>query len=65
MPALDAIERPDGVSEEDMKELLAVDKEGWLREVKDIRENHYPKFGSHLPKELSACLDELEKNLSK
>lgn len=65
IPALDAIERPDGVSEEDMKELLAVDKEGWLREVKDIRENHYPKFGSHLPKELSACLDELEKNLSK
>lgn len=65
MPALDAIERPEGVSEEDMKELLAVDKEGWLREVKDIRENHYPKFGSHLPKELSACLDELEKNLSK
>lgn len=65
MPALDAIERPEGVSEEDMKELLAVDKEGWLREVKDIRENHYPKFGSHLPKELSDCLDELEKNLSK
>ena len=65
MPALDAIERPEGVSEEDMKELLAVDKEGWLREVKDIRENHYPKFGSHLPKELSACLDELEKNLAK
>lgn len=65
MPALDAIERPEGVSEEDMKELLAVDKEGWLKEVKDIRENHYPKFGSHLPKELSACLDELEKNLSK
>lgn len=65
MPTLDAIDRPEGVSEEDMKELLAVDKEGWLREVKDIRENHYPKFGKHLPKELSACLDELEAKLNK
>ena len=65
MPTLDAIDRPEGVSEEDMKELLAVDKEGWLKEVKDIRENHYPKFGKHLPKELAACLDELESKLNK
>ena len=34
------------------------------KEIKDIRENHYPKFGSHLPKELSACLDDLEKRLN-
>lgn len=65
MPSVDAIERPEGVTEADMKELLAVDKEGWLKEVKDIRENHYPKFGKHLPKELQDCLDELEKKLSK
>jgi len=47
-----------------MKELLTVDKEGWLKEVKDIRENHYPKFGKHLPKELTACLDDLESRLN-
>ncbi|MBQ9537669.1 MAG: phosphoenolpyruvate carboxykinase (GTP), partial [Treponema sp.] len=44
--------------------ITSVDKEGWLKEVKDIRENHYPKFGKHLPKELSACLDDLEKRLN-
>lgn len=65
MPSLDAIDRPDGVTESDMAELLAVDVPGWLKEVEDIRENHYPKFGSHLPKELSDCLDNLEKELKK
>ncbi len=45
--------------------ITAVDKEGWLKECKDIRENHYPKFGKHLPKELSACLDDLESRLNK
>ncbi|MCH5283710.1 MAG: phosphoenolpyruvate carboxykinase (GTP), partial [Treponema sp.] len=44
--------------------ITAVDKEGWLKECKDIRENHYPKFGKHLPKELSECLDDLEKRLN-
>ena len=48
-----------------LPEILKVDTEGWLKEVKDIRENHYPKFGKHLPKELTACLDDLEKRLSK
>ena len=33
--------------------------------VKDIRENHYPKFGKHLPKELNAILDDLESRLNK
>jgi len=63
MPTVDAIDRPEGVSEEDMKQLLTVDVDGWLKEVEDIRTNHYPKFGKHLPKELSAMLDTLEKNL--
>jgi len=53
-----------GVTPETMKALTSVDKEGWLKEVKDIRENHYPKFGKHLPKELTACLDDLEKRLN-
>ena len=47
-----------------LPEILKVDVEGWKKEIKDIRENHYPKFGSHLPKELSACLDDLEKRLN-
>ncbi|WP_303920497.1 phosphoenolpyruvate carboxykinase (GTP) [Treponema berlinense] len=48
-----------------LPEILKVDVEGWKKEVKDIRENHYPKFGSHLPKELSAILDDLEARLNK
>lgn len=63
MPTIDAIDRPEGVTEEDMKELLAVDIDGWLNEVEDIRANHYPKFGKHLPKELATFLDTLESNL--
>ncbi|MBO5400322.1 MAG: phosphoenolpyruvate carboxykinase (GTP), partial [Spirochaetaceae bacterium] len=50
---------------ETLPEILKVDTEGWLKECKDIRENHYPKFGSHLPKELMDCLDDLEARLSK
>jgi phosphoenolpyruvate carboxykinase (GTP) len=63
MPTVDAIDRPDGVSDADMKEILSVDKEGWLKEIDDIRKNHYPKFGNKLPKELSAALDVLENRL--
>ena len=44
--------------------ITSVDKEGWLKEIKDIRENHYPKFGAHLPKELSEQLDILESKLN-
>ena len=56
----------EGLSEADKANIPAitsVDKEGWLKEIKDIRENHYPKFGKHLPKELAEQLDILEKNL--
>ena len=60
MPTVDAIDRPEGVSEDDMRELLTVDVDGWLKEVEDIRTNHYPKFGAHLPKELADMLDTLE-----
>jgi phosphoenolpyruvate carboxykinase (GTP) len=52
-----------GVSAATMKDLLAVDKEGWKKEIRDIRENHYPKFGAKLPRELAAELDTLEKRL--
>ena len=56
-----------GLSDEykkNMGALTTVDKDGWKKEIKDIRENHYPKFGAHLPKELAECLDDLEKRLS-
>ena len=57
MPTPDAIDRPNSVSEEDMKELLSLDIEGWKKELADIKANHYSKFGEKLPKEL---LDELD-----
>jgi phosphoenolpyruvate carboxykinase (GTP) len=63
MPSIDAIDRTGlNVSEADMAELLKVNKEEWLKEVASIRE-HYAKFGEHLPKELNAQLDALEKRL--
>lgn len=64
MPTIDAIDRPEGVSAADMEELLCVDREGWLKEVKDIRENHYPKFGDKLPQELADMLDIMDEKLN-
>jgi phosphoenolpyruvate carboxykinase (GTP) len=63
MPAPDAIDRPAGVSAEDMKELLAVDVDGWKAELSGIKADHYSKFGSRLPKELNDQLDALIKRL--
>ena len=51
------------VSKEQMKEILSVDVEGWKKEIADIRENHYPKFGTKLPQELAEALNTLEKRL--
>ena len=53
------------IYKENIPAITSVDKEGWLKEIDDIRNNHYPKFGSHLPKELAAELDKLEANLKK
>jgi phosphoenolpyruvate carboxykinase (GTP) len=63
LPTPDAISRPQGVSEEDMKEILKVDIEGWKAEIADVRQNHYPKFGDKLPPQLYAELDAIEKRL--
>lgn len=63
MPTVDAIEPPNHVTKEIMEELIKVDKESWLKEIQDIRENHYPKFGSKLPQELINQLNNLEKRL--
>ena len=67
MPKEGAI-NTDGLADyykETLPQILKVDTEGWLKEVKDIRENHYPKFGKHLPAELNDCLNDLEARLSK
>ena len=51
------------VSECDMEELLAVDKEAWIAEIASIREN-YKSYGDKLPKELEEQLAALEKRLA-
>jgi len=63
MPDVSAIDRPASVSEETLKELLAVDVAGWKKEIADVRENHFGKLGAHLPKELADELVEIEKRL--
>lgn len=63
MPTIDAIDRNGlSVSEDDMTELLKIDKEEWLKEVASIRE-HYASFGNRLPEKLALQLDALEKRL--
>ena len=64
MPTQEAITLPEGVTEEDMKELLYVDIEGWKKELEDIQKNHYPKFGDKIPDELWDELDKLGQNLN-
>ena len=63
MPTPDALDAPAGVTADDLKELLTVDREGWKREIADVRAEHYPKFGEKLPKELWAELEGLEARL--
>ena len=65
MPTEDALDLTGlaGVSEDDMKELLKVDKTEWLNEVVSIRD-HYAKYGEKLPKELATQLDALEARLN-
>ena len=45
-----------------LKEILTVDKAGWEKEAAEIEE-HYKKFGDHLPAELRAQLETLKANL--
>jgi phosphoenolpyruvate carboxykinase (GTP) len=47
-----------------MKELCSVDIEGWKKEISDVRDVHYAKFGEKLPRELYAELDAIEKRLN-
>ncbi|WP_295098677.1 phosphoenolpyruvate carboxykinase (GTP), partial [uncultured Fibrobacter sp.] len=55
MPKEGAI-NTDGLADyykETLPQITKVDVEGWKKELADVKENHYPKFGKHLPKELS------------
>jgi phosphoenolpyruvate carboxykinase (GTP) len=63
MPAPDAIDTTGlNVSANDMRQLLSVEKEGWVSEIEMIKE-HYAIFGDKLPKELSTQLTALEERL--
>ncbi len=53
----------DEVSADDLKELLKVDVEGWKKELAMIDE-HYAKFGSHLPEALKKQLAALKARLA-
>ena len=47
-----------------VEDLLSVDKDTWLEEVKGIKE-FYAQFGDRIPSELLEKLNELEANLNK
>ena len=63
LPASGSIKSPLGVSNEVMEQLCTIDMEGWKKEITDIRDRHYPQFGTKLPPELKVELDELAKGL--
>ena len=48
---------------ENLDQLLNVDRDEWLREVKNIR-NYYKIFGNKLPAELRSEVDQLEQRLN-
>ena len=45
-----------------LKELLSVDKDVWMEDVKDQKE-YFAQFGDRLPKEIAEELAKLEANL--
>lgn len=64
MPALDAIDRTglEGITDEDMAELLRIDRAAWEVELSLVRE-HYARFGDRLPPELASQLEALAARL--
>lgn len=58
------VEGLDDITTETVADLLSVDKDLWLEDVKGIRE-FYAKFGDKLPKELAQEIDNLEARLKK
>ena len=65
LPAEGDIDTTDlDISAETLKELLSVDKDVWMEDVKDQKE-YFAQFGDLLPKEITKQLETLEANLSK
>ena len=63
MPAPEDIDASGlSLSAENLAELLAIDREGWLAEVESVKEN-YTIYGEKLPDELKTQLENLEKRL--
>ncbi len=64
VPAVDTvdIEGLKDIDKTKMAKVLEVNNEDWKKEVGLIDE-HFARFGSHLPKELAAELDGLKKRL--
>jgi phosphoenolpyruvate carboxykinase (GTP) len=50
------------IGESTMAKLLEVNPEAWAEQLPQLRE-HYARFGDHLPDELRAQLEELERRL--
>ena len=48
---------------ETLPEITKVDVEGWKKELEMVEKDHYPKFGKHLPAELSKQIEALKKRL--
>jgi phosphoenolpyruvate carboxykinase (GTP) len=64
LPTKDALDLTGlDVSEADLDELLAVDKDGWVAAIPQIQA-HFAQFGEHLPANLHAQLDAMEKRLA-
>ncbi len=65
MPPVAAIDRSGlkGVSDDDMAELLSVNRNEWLKEI-ELIVDHFGKFGDKLPKVLSEQLAALQRRLN-
>ena len=65
LPNMEDIDVTDlDLSEDVLKELLTVDKDMWLEDVKD-QEEYFAQFGDKLPAEIKKQLEILKANLSK
>jgi phosphoenolpyruvate carboxykinase (GTP) len=65
LPPADALDTTSlDVAKGDLETILDVDVAGWSSAVPQIKE-HYAKFGSHIPSELTGALASLERELAK
>ena len=51
------------MSENDLRTITSVDKEGWLNDIENINQ-FYSKFGTRLPSELQSELESLKNRLN-